>query len=302
MVAAPMFLVSGPDLAIAASRAGIVGSFTTLNARTSDQLEQWFEAIVAAEKAALQDRGIFAPYAVNLVVHRGANQRYADDLAMIERFQPPIVITSSGQPAEAVETVHAYGGLVFHDVASLRHAEKAIEQGVDGLIVLSAGAGGHTGWANAFALVPQVRRIFDGVILLAGGISDGHGILAAKALGADFAYMGTRFAATEESMASPEYRALLVGQGTADVVITDRISGMSATFLRGSIARVGLDPDDLPPVLGHLQPGIPPEIKAWRDVWSGGHGVGLIEDIPTVAELVDRLDRDYRAAREELFR
>jgi nitronate monooxygenase len=185
---------------------------------------------------------------------------------------------------------------VFHYVATLRHATKAAEQGVDGLILLTAGAGGHTGIANPFAFVPQVRRQFDGAILLAGCISDGRAIHAAETLGADFAYMGTRFAATRESLAPPEYKALLVSQAMADVVTTDRISGMTATFLRGSIAAAGLDPDALPPTAGFLQPTIPDTIKAWRDVWSGGHGVGTIEDIPSVAELVERLAAEYAQA------
>ena len=223
-------------------------------------------------------------------------RRFLADLALIERFRPAVVITSVGQPGPVVERVHAYGGLVFHDVATLRHATKAAEQGVDGLILLTAGAGGHTGSANPFAFVPQVRRQFDGAILLAGCIGDGRGILAAQTLGADFAYMGTRFAATRESMADPAYHELLVSQQMADVVITDRLSGMTATYLRGSIARVGLDPDNLPPTAGFLKPTIPEHIKAWSDVWSGGHGVGTIDDIPPVAELVDRLEAEYRAA------
>lgn len=301
VIAAPMFLVSGPDLAIAACRAGIVGSFTTLNARTSEQLVDWFERVSAAEREAREAGAPFAPLAVNLVLHRGANKRLDEDLKTIERYRPGIVITSSGQPRDVAARINAYGGVVFHDVASMRHAHKAIEQGVDGLILLTAGAGGHTGWANAFAFVPQVRRVFDGAILLAGGISDGHGILAAEALGADFAYMGTRFAATRESMASPEYHALLVNQAMEDVIVTDRVSGMNGTFLRGSIALAGLDPDALPPALGLLQPAIPETIKAWRDVWSGGHGVGMISDVPPIAELVDRLDADYHSARKGLL-
>jgi nitronate monooxygenase len=195
-----------------------------------------------------------------------------------------------------VPRVKAYGGLVFHDVATMRHAEKAIEAGVDGLILLTAGAGGHTGTANPFAFVPQIRRIFDGAILLAGGISDGRGVRAAEVLGADFAYMGTRFAATRESLASARYRDLLVSQHMADVVTTDRISGLKATFLRGSIAAAGLDPDALPPVAARFKPDLPDTIKAWRDVWSAGHGVGLIDDIPPVAELVARLKQEYHAA------
>jgi nitronate monooxygenase len=292
VVVAPMFLVSGPELVIAAGRAGLVGGFPSINARSAEELERWLTRIERELDG--------APYAVNLIVRGAGDARYERDLALIEQFKPPLVITSVGQPSAVVERIHGYGGLVFHDVATLRHAQKAIDVGVDGLILLTAGAGGHTGTANPFAFVSQVRRQWQGAIVLAGGISDGAGIFAARALGADFAYMGTRFAATEESLASPEYKALLVSQTMADVLTTDRISGMSATFLRGSIVRAGLDPEALPERLGVFKPAIPPEVKAWRDVWSGGHGVGLIEDIPSVAELADRLQAQFDAARESL--
>lgn len=287
-----MFLVSGPELVIAAGRAGLVGAFPSINARSADELESWLRRIERDLEG--------APYAVNLIVRSAGDARYEADLALIERFRPPLVITSVGQPNAVAERIHGYGGLVFHDVATLRHAEKAIAAGVDGLILLTAGAGGHTGHANPFAFVSQVRRRWRGAILLAGGISDGAGILAARALGADFAYMGTRFAATQESLASAEYKALLVSQSMADVITTDRISGMSATFLRGSIVRAGLDPDTLPERLGLFKPAIPPQVKAWRDIWSGGHGVGLIDDIPSVAELVERLQTQFDAARASL--
>lgn len=289
VVVAPMFLVSGPELVIAAGRAGLVGAFPSINARSAEELESWLRRIERELEG--------APYAVNLIVRSAGDARYEADLALIERFRPPLVITSVGQPNAIAERIHGYGGLVFHDVATLRHAEKAIAAGVDGLILLTAGAGGHTGHANPFAFVSQVRRRWRGAILLAGGISDGAGILAARALGADFAYMGTRFAATQESLASAEYKALLVSQSMADVLTTDRISGMSATFLRGSIVRAGLDPDTLPERLGLFKPAIAPQVKAWRDIWSGGHGVGLIDDIPSVAELVERLQTQFDAAR-----
>lgn len=290
VVAAPMFLVSDPRLVIAACKAGVVGSFPLANARTPEILEHWLQQI-ERELAASADA---APYAVNVIVQSTLSMRFDADLALVERYKPPVVITSVGPPGEVVRQVHAYGGLVFHDVATLRHAAKAAEAGVDGLILLTAGAGGHTGAANPFAFVPQVRRNWDGAILLAGAIGDGRAIAAAEVLGADFAYMGTRFAATEESAAPEAYKALLVGQQMADVVTTDRISGMTATFLRGSLEHVGLDPDNLPPTAGFLKPTIPENLKAWRDIWSGGHGVGLIEDIPSVADLVARLEREYR--------
>ncbi|MDB5445450.1 MAG: 2-nitropropane dioxygenase [Phenylobacterium sp.] len=293
VVVAPMFLVSDPGLTIAACQAGLVGSFPSANARTAEDFEAWLQRIERALGASADA----APYAVNLIVQGAGSPRFLADLALVERYKPPIVITSVGQPGEVAQRVHAYGGLVFHDVATLRHAAKAAQQEVDGLILLTAGAGGHTGSANPFAFVPQIRRQWDGAILLAGSIGDGRGVAAAQMLGADFAYMGTRFAATEESIAPADYKALLVSQQMADVVTTDRISGMTATFLKGSLERVGLDPGDLPPMVGFLKPTIPAHLKAWRDIWSGGHGVGLIEDLPTVAELVERLAREYAEAR-----
>jgi nitronate monooxygenase len=294
IVVAPMFLVSGPDLVIAAAKAGLIGAFPSINARSADEFESWLERIV-------QETG-HGLYAVNLIVRGAGDPRYEADLALIERFKPPLVITSVGQPAAAAERIHRYGGLVFHDVATMRHAAKAIEAGVDGLILLTAGAGGHTGHANAFAFAAQVRRAWRGALLMAGGIGDGASVLAARAMGADFAYMGTRFAAARESLAAPEYKELLVSQSMADVMTTDRISGMTATFLKGSIARAGLDPDNLPERVGVFKPAIAAHIKPWRDVWSAGHGVGLIDDVPSVAELVDRLEAEYRGAKDALHR
>ncbi|MCF8710270.1 NAD(P)H-dependent flavin oxidoreductase [Rhizorhapis sp. SPR117] len=297
VIVAPMFLVSGPDLVIAACVNGLIGSVPTVNARTAEEFEDWLMRIERAlEEAREAGAGQVAPYALNLIVHGAGTARYEQDLALIEKYKPALVITSVGHPGDVVKRVHDYGGLVFHDIATVRHAEKAISAGVDGLILLTAGAGGHTGSANPFAFVSQVRRFWDGAVLLAGAISDGAAILAAEALGADFAYMGTRFAATTESLASEAYRTLLVSQGMADVVMTDRISGLNATYLRGSIERVGLDPDNLPPTQGPFKPAISPDIKAWRDVWSGGHGVGLIDDIPETATLIGRLEEEYKAA------
>ncbi|MDP9085791.1 MAG: nitronate monooxygenase [Pseudomonadota bacterium] len=288
VVAAPMFLVSGPDLVIAAGQAGILGAVPTINARGTDELKSWLERIKGALSC--------FPYAVNLIVQGAGSPRYVDDLALIEAVKPPVVITSVGKPEEAAARVHGYGGLVFHDVATVRHAKKAIEAGVDGLILLTAGAGGHTGAANPFAFVSEVRRFWDGTILLGGGISDGRGVAAARMLGADLVYMGTRFAATQESLAPDAYKELLICGTMADVLTTDRISGLSATFLRGSIARVGLEPDALPERLGVFKPNLPEGLKAWRDIWIGGHGVGSITDAPPVATLVDRLVAEYGAA------
>lgn len=288
VIAAPMLLVSGPDMVIAACRAGVIGSLPSLNTRTSGEFRGWLTRL----DAELGGDGDSAPYAINLIVR--PSERTEADLQMVESFRVPIVISSVGNPGDVVQRVHDYGGLVFHDVATIRHAEKAIEAGVDGVILLTAGAGGHTGSANPFAFVRQVRQMWGGTIILAGGISDGHGVRAAQALGADFAYMGTRFAATEESLAPAAYKALLVDQKLSDIMVTDRISGLPATFMRGSIKAVGLDPDNLPPAKGPFQPNLPEGLKGWRDIWSAGHGVGSITDIPTTAELVRRLMAEYK--------
>lgn len=298
VVAAPMFLVSGVELLLACCRAGVIGSLPAGNARSVEQLASWLERIEQeASMASGGESSQFAPWGLNLVVQDVHASRFQATLDLIDRFMPPIVITSFGAPGDVVARVQRYGGLVFHDVATLRHAHKAMDAGVDGLIVLTAGAGGHTGVANPFALVPAIRKVWDGGVLLAGAISDGRGIYAAEALGADFAYMGTRFAATRESMASEDYKSLLVSQQMSDVLVTERLSGVAATFLRGAIARVGLDPDDLPPLRAPRIPDLPGGLKAWRDIWSAGQGVGLIEDIPAVAELVSRLGREYANAK-----
>jgi nitronate monooxygenase len=288
VIAAPMLLVSGPELVIACCRAGLIGSFPGANARTPETLAAWLDQIVAA-----QADGRSAAYALNIIVREAGSERLAAELDLAEKHRIPLIITSVGHPGAVVERVHDYGGLVFHDVATLRHAEKAIEAGVDGLILLTAGAGGHTGSANGFAFVRQIRAMWDGMIVLAGGISDGHAVRAAEVLGADFAYMGTRFAATQESMANPAYKELLISQRMADIIVTDRISGLPATFMRGSITAAGLDPDDLPPPIARFKPNLPEGTKAWRDVWSAGHGVGSIDDIPPAAELIARLRQGY---------
>jgi nitronate monooxygenase len=297
VIAAPMYLVSGPDLVIEACKAGVIGSFNSLNARTTEECRGWIERIEAALQLARDESSAdkkVAPYALNVIVK--PSERLETDVALAERFRVPLVITSVGSPANVVNRVQAYGGLVFHDVATIRHAEKAIAAGVDGLVLLTAGAGGHTGHANPFAFVRQVRQILEGAIILAGGISDGHAVRAAEVLGADFAYMGTRFAATAESLASIDYKRLLVEQAMADILVTDRLSGLAATFMRGSIQAAGLDPENLRPLKGAFQPDLPQNIKAWRDIWSAGHGVGSISDVPSTAELVGRLIAEYKSA------
>lgn len=289
VVVAPMFLVSGVELVIASSCAGLVGTFPAANARTLEELEAWFDAIEAACPG--------LPYAVNVTLARKGADPYVE---AVLRRRPPIVITSVGQPTDIVKRVHDYGGLVFHDVTTLRHAQKAAEAGVDGLILVCAGAGGHGGLVTPFALVPQVRAMFEGLIILGGAVTEGSGILASQALGADLAYMGSRFIATEEAMASPQYKAMMVAAETKDVVYTPAISGLPANFIRQSIEAAGLDPANLPAPLALLKPNLPEGVKAWKDIWSAGQGVGLINHSPNVATLVDELEAGYRRAHSSL--
>lgn len=294
-VAAPMFLVSGPELVIAACRAGILGTFPALNQRTSEGFEAWLREI----EAALADTPAAAPFGVNLIVHK-SNRRLEQDLRICVAHRVPVVITSLGAVPDLVREVHGYGGVVFHDIVSRRHAEKAAAAGVDGLILVCAGAGGHAGTLNPFALLAEVRQVFAGTILLAGCISTGRDIFAARAMGADLAYLGTRFIATRESRAVESYKRMLCAAGAGDIVYTPAVSGIPGNFLRQSLEAAGIDPAALRSVsdlAAELQGG---EIKAWRDIWSAGQGVAAIHDIPSVAELVDRLVAEFEAARREL--
>lgn len=298
VIAAPMFLVSGPELVLAACQAGVAGSFPSLNARPVAQLEAWLDQITRglADYAAHHPEHPVAPFGVNLILHH-SNTRLADDLALVERFRVPFVITSLGNPREVVERIHAYGGLVFADVIHAYHAKKAIEAGVDGIIAVCAGAGGHAGTQSPFALAREIREFWDGTLILAGAISDGYGIRAAEALGADFAYMGTRFIATQESMAASAYKAMVTRCTAADIVYTDAISGTNANFLWPSLEAAGFQREQLAASFGKGKlKGIGDEARAWRDIWSAGHGVSVIHDVPTVAELVVRLEKEYRAA------
>ncbi|MGF1475582.1 MAG: NAD(P)H-dependent flavin oxidoreductase [Geminicoccaceae bacterium] len=289
-VAAPMFLTSGSELVIAACRAGVLGAFPALNQRTTEGFEQWLLEIDAALSA--DD----APYAVNLIVHR-TNPRVEADLERCIEHRVPVIITSLGAVPDLVEKVHGYGGIVFHDVISRRHAEKAIEAGVDGLILVSAGAGGHAGLMNPFAFVREVRSFFDGVVLLSGCISDGASILAAQAAGADLAYVGTRFIASEEARVSQDYKQMIAESRMADIVYTPNVSGIPANFLRASLVQAGLDPDAPPqPHSPNLAEELNHEAKAWKDIWSAGHGVGSVNDVPSVADLCARLEAEYRDA------
>lgn len=304
IIAAPMFLVSGQELVLATCKAGITGTFPALNRRTSDGFEEWVTNI-KDELARFQQEhpdAALGPFGVNLIVHR-SNPRLKADLAVCVKQRVPLVITSLGAVKEVVDAVHSYGGLVFHDVTIRRHAMKAIDAGVDGLILVSGGAGGHAGTTNPFALYHDIRPLFDGCIVLAGALSTGRDAAAARALGADMAYMGTRFIATEESHAQPEYKQLVCDARPEDIVHTPAVSGVPANFIRQSLADNGYDLDKLTDP-AHVDFGkkltVDEEAKAWKTIWSAGHGVSAIHDIPTVAELVERLEREYREAMADL--
>jgi nitronate monooxygenase len=304
VIGAPMFIVSTPRLVLAQCKAGIIGSFPALNARPAAQLDDWLSEITGELAACSRANGQakVAPFAVNQIVH-GSNSRLEHDVALCVKHRVPIVITSLRPPAEVVAAVHGYGGLVFHDVINLRHAEKAAAQGVDGIIAVCAGAGGHAGVLSPFALVKQIREIYPGTIILSGAMSTGADILAAQALGADLAYLGTRFIATEEGNASLDYKQMLVDSRGEDIVYTSLFSGVAGNYLRGSVARAGLDPDKLPEAdktKMDFGTGGNTELKAWRDIWSAGQSVSGIHDIETVDALVNGMAREYEAARERI--
>jgi nitronate monooxygenase len=295
VIAAPLFIVSGNDLVIAACKAGIVGTFPSLNARTAEELRDRLAKIHAALAEPAERKP--APFGVNLICHR-TNQRLAVDIDIVVEHRVPVVITSGGDPRPIVERVHGYGGIVLSDVTDLKWARKAAASGVDGLILVCGGAGGHAGLMNPFALLPQVRAFFDGVLILAGAISDGRAIRAAEVLGADLVYMGTRFVATAEANASECYKNMLIESEASDLIYTDVFSGIPANMLKPSIRQFGLDPDNLPPKNNlDISKELNPDLKAWRDIWSAGQGVGSIHEAPTVAELVTQLQAEYDRAR-----
>ena len=289
-IAAPMFLVSGPDLVVEACKSGVIGTFPALNQRTSEGYDAWLSQI----EERLAEAEDPAPFGVNLIVHK-TNERLERDLAITVAHRVPLVITSLGAARTVVDQIHSYGGIVFHDVIHLYHARKAVEAGVDGLIAVAAGAGGHAGTLSPFAFVAEIRAFFDKAVILSGSITNGRQIAAAQLMGADLAYLGTRFISTRESMAPEGFKRMLVDSAAKDIIYTAAISGVSANFLRPSIIAAGGDPDNLPPHAGMKMTG-EAEAKAWKDVWSAGHGVGDISDIPTVAELCARLVREYRDA------
>jgi len=303
VIGAPLFLVSGPDLVIAQCKAGIIGSFPALNARPQHVLDEWLTRIkteLAEYKEANPDAKV-APFAVNQICH-GSNDRLMADMETCVKHEVPIIITSLRPPSEVVEAAHSYGGLVYHDVISVRHAQKAAEQGVDGLILVCAGAGGHAGTLSPFALLREVKEWFDGTVILSGSIGDGHSVASAIALGADFAYMGTRFIATHEANAEPEYKKMLEESAAADIVYSSLFTGVLGNYLKPSISKAGLDPDNLPDAdksSMNFGSGGNTDSKAWKDIWGSGQGIGLIEDSPLVEELVGRLKSEYELAFEE---
>ncbi len=297
VIGAPMFLVSFPPLVKALCKAGVVGAFPHVNARPSEQLDAWLTDIQADLRAykLAHPQAVVAPLCVNLIVHR-TNPRYEPDLEIVVRHKVPLVITCLGNPERAIAAVHAYGGTVLCDVINATHARKAIAAGADGLICVGGGAGGHASNQSAFSLVREVREFFDGCLVLGGSISDGYQVRAAEVLGADLAYMGTRFIATAESNAQAAYKQMIVDCGVQDLIYSDRFSGVFANFLLPSITRYGIDPATLPPKRPDMSGLVDSEAKAWKDVWSAGHGIATIHDVPSVEELVTRIAAEYRAA------
>ncbi|UZG54440.1 NAD(P)H-dependent flavin oxidoreductase [Rhodococcus opacus] len=303
-VASPMFIVSGPDLVIAQSTSGIVGSFPSLNARPQPVLREWLTRITEAlaKHDANNPETPSAPYAVNLNVHQ-SNDRLDEDLATIVEFQVPIVITSLGARADVNEAIHSYGGIVLHDVINNTFAKKAVEKGADGLIAVAAGAGGHAGTLSPFALIQEIREWFDGPVLLSGSIAHGRSVLAAQAAGADLAYIGSAFIATEEADADQGYKQMIVDSTASDIVYSNLFTGVHGNYLRGSIEAAGLDSNDL----AHSDPSAmsfrdgTAKTKAWRDIWGSGQGIGTVRSVQPTAQLVDRLVSEYAAAKSYLL-
>ena len=305
VIASPMFIASGPELVKAQCKAGIVGSFPALNARPAEMLDTWLSEIqqdLAAFKEANPGAKV-GPIAVNQIVHQ-SNDRLQHDVEICVRHEVPIIISSlRAPPKEMLDAVHSYGGIVLHDVISIRHAHKALEAGVDGLILVATGAGGHAGTLSPFALVGEVRKFFKGPIALSGSITTGDAVLAAQAMGADFAYIGTRWLATKESNVDQAYRDAILASSAADIVYTNLFTGVHGNYLKKSILAAGFDPDNLPEAdksKMNFNSGGNTKVKAWRDIWGAGQGVGLMDDVPSVTEVVERLQAEYAAARQRL--
>lgn len=300
-VASPMFIVSNPDLVIAQCKAGIVGSFPALNARPAEELEVWLKRITEeldAWNQANPDQPA-APFAVNQIVHK-SNSRLEHDLEMCVKYKVPIVITSLGARVDVNEAIHSYGGLVFHDIINNFFAKKAIEKGADGLIAVAAGAGGHAGTQSPFALVQEIREWFDGPVLLSGSIAKGDSILAAQAMGADLAYIGSAFIATDEANADQRYKQSIVDSSASDIIYSNLFTGVHGNYLRSSIEDAGLDPDDLPESDPSKMDFGDGSSKAWKDIWGSGQGIGAIKKVGPASDLIDRLKQEYSSARQRM--
>ena len=303
VIASPLFIISHPELTLAQCKAGVIGAFPALNARPESQLDEWLAMItedLAAYDAANPEKPS-APFAVNQIVHT-SNKRLEHDLMMCVKYKVPIVISSLGAVPEVNAAVHSYGGIVLHDVINNRHANSAIRKGADGLIAVAAGAGGHAGTLSPFALVQEIREWFDGPLLLAGAIATGGGILAAQAMGADMAYIGSPFIATKEARAVDAYKQMIADSNAADIVYSNYFTGVHGNYLKGSIKAMGMDPDALPvadPTKMDFDQAVSGP-KAWKEIWGAGQGVGAVKAVVPVAELVDRLEREYEAARKRL--
>ncbi|HUB63649.1 MAG TPA: nitronate monooxygenase family protein [Methylocella sp.] len=304
VIGAPLFIISCPKLVIAQCKNGVIGAFPALNARPEPVLGDWLAEITAGLAAFTKENpgAEVAPFAVNQIIHP-SNDRLAADLDLCEKYKVPIVITSLSAPTQIVPRVHSWGGLVFHDVISVRHAKKAIEAGVDGLILVCAGAGGHAGTLSPFALTEEVRKVWQGPIALAGAIATGRAVLAARAMGADFAYVGTRFIAAEEANADPRHKQMIAASEAADILYTAYFTGVPGNYLRQSVINAGLDPDHLPSrdkTVMSFEAGKAPEtVKAWRDIWGAGQSVGAIDDVLPAADIIARLRTEYRQAKAE---
>lgn len=301
-----MFIISGPELVIAQCKAGVVGSFPSLNARPLDVLDQWLFQIkqeLAEYQAANPDKKV-APFAVNLICHT-SNERLEADLDLCVKHEVPIIITSLNAPTAVVEKVHSYGGIVLHDVINIRHAKKAIEEGVDGLILVCTGAGGHAGTLSPLALVSEVRQFYSGTIVLSGSIANGYSIAAAQAMGADLAYMGTYFIASQEAGAVPEYKQMLIDSAADDIIYSNLFTGVHGNYLKESVKNAGLDPNDLPSSdksKMNFGSGGNTKAKAWKDIWGAGQGVGSIDKVAPAGELVEKLKAEYQEARDAFIK
>jgi nitronate monooxygenase len=304
VIGSPLFIISGPELVIAQCKAGVVGSFPSLNARPISMLDEWLHRIT--EELAAWDRANpdlpSAPYAVNQIVHR-TNNRLEEDIELCVKWKAPVVITSLGAREDLNNAIHSYGGITLHDVITDRFARKAIEKGADGLIPVAAGAGGHAGTLSPFALIQEIREWFDGPVALSGSIANGAAILGAQAMGADLAYIGSAFIATQEANADPRYKQMIIDSKADDILYSNLFTGVHGNYLRPSVVNAGLDPENLPvsdPSKMNFGSGGNTEAKAWRDIWGCGQGIGAVKSLPTVAEMVGRLSEEYENAKAAL--